>query len=366
MLNEFPITRGQILTNETEAVEYAQYLYQDSCQKIQTAFQALLDGVIDEQALQDATYPFLGIKVLPQDLYLDAKLSFGVIRESGHYGVTITRPDIFKDYYQEQLKLLIARHQVPIVVGSSYVPIPLSFVMGHMPLNLNIDPLARLKSGLVLPNLNRIDDRVPNGVSHGHSVGLNPLALFTAERVDFSLHRLQHYTATSPEHFQKFIVLTNYQSYSDAFIDYSREQLRQKNGYTALIGPGNTLLAADNDPDKMADSLAHLPQMPAYHLRRQDGQGITFINIGVGPSNAKTITDHLAVLRPHCWLMLGHCAGLRSTQMLGDYVLAHAYVREDHVLDQDLPLWVPLPPIEEVQIALQQAVINVVDEPGTD
>jgi hypothetical protein len=33
--------------------------------------------------------------------------------------------------------------------------------------------------------------------------------------------------------------------------------------------------------------------------------GITFINIGVGPSNAKTITDHLAVLRPHCWMMLG-------------------------------------------------------------
>jgi AMP nucleosidase len=36
-----------------------------------------------------------------------------------------------------------------------------------------------------------------------------------------------------------------------------------------------------------------------YHLARTDGQGgITIVNIGVGPSNAKTITDHLAVLRP--------------------------------------------------------------------
>jgi AMP nucleosidase len=38
--------------------------------------------------------------------------------------------------------------------------------------------------------------------------------------------------------------------------------------------------------------------MPAYHLVRADGSGITMVNIGVGPANAKTITDHIAVLRP--------------------------------------------------------------------
>ncbi len=107
-----------------------------------------------------------------------------------------------------------------------------------------------------------------------------------------------------------------------------------------------------------------LPQMPAYHLKKKDNLGITFINIGVGPTNAKTITDHLAVLRPHCWLMLGHCAGLRRSQRMGDYVLAHAYVREDHVLNDDLPSWVPVPPIAEIQTALQQAVANVTGETG--
>jgi AMP nucleosidase len=99
--------------------------------------------------------------------------------------------------------------------------------------------------------------------------------------------------------------------------------------------------------------------MPAYHLKRPDGAGITLVNIGVGPSNAKTITDHIAVLRPDCWLMLGHCAGLRRSQLLGDYVLAHGYVRDDHVLDQDLPTWVPVPPIAEVQVALQEATERV-------
>ena len=65
------------------------------------------------------------------------------------------------------------------------------------------------------------------------------------------------------------------------------------------------------------------------------------------------------MLRPHTWLMLGHCAGLRNTQSLGDYVLAHAYVREDNVLNEDLPVWVPIPALAEVQIALENAVAEV-------
>jgi AMP nucleosidase len=106
--------------------------------------------------------------------------------------------------------------------------------------------------------------------------------------------------------------------------------------------------------------------MPGYHLMRADRSGITMVNIGVGPSNAKTITDHIAVLRPHAWLMIGHCAGLRSSQQLGDYVLAHAYVREDHVLDEELPLWVPIPALAEIQLALEGAVADVANLPPSE
>jgi AMP nucleosidase len=102
-----------------------------------------------------------------------------------------------------------------------------------------------------------------------------------------------------------------------------------------------------------------MPQMPAYHMVGENDSGITMINIGAGPSNARTMTDHVAVLRPHAWLMLGHCAGLRNSQTLGDYVLAHGYVREDHVLDEDLPTWVPIPALAEVQVAIEQAVMAV-------
>jgi AMP nucleosidase len=102
-----------------------------------------------------------------------------------------------------------------------------------------------------------------------------------------------------------------------------------------------------------------MPQMPAFHLVAPGGRGTTMINIGTGPSNARNITDHVAVIRPHAWLMLGHCAGLRNTQKLGDYVLAHGYVRDDHVLDEELPTWVPVPALAEMQVALEQAVGEV-------
>ena len=57
---------------------------------------------------------------------------------------------------------------------------------------------------------------------------------------------------------------------------------------------------------------------------------------------------------------------MRDTQALGDYVLAHAYVREDHVLDDDLPLWVPIPALAEIQVALEEAVAEVTGLSGYD
>src|SRR3546814_6808963 len=109
---------------------------------------------------------------------------------------------------------------------------------------------------------------------------------------------------------------------------------------TDTLCPYTTLFrSAGADAERTGLPLMRGPQMPSYHLVRDNHKGITLINIGVGPSNAKTITDHVAVLRPSAWLMLGHCAGLRTTQRLGDYVLAHGYVRRDHVLDADLPTW---------------------------
>jgi AMP nucleosidase len=213
-----------------------------------------------------------------------------------------------------------------------------------------------------VPDLSTTHDGIVNGEGWRYPDGSIPLAPFTAQRVDYSLARLAHYTATAPDHFQNHVLFTNYQFYVDAFEAWGRQMLADPDtGYTAFVGPGNAVITT---PDAPLAAPAKLPQMPAYHMKRADGQGITLVNIGVGPSNAKTATDHIAVLRPHAWMMVGHCAGLRNSQRLGDFVLAHAYLREDHVLDDDLPVWVPIPALAEIQIALERAVAEVTELEG--
>jgi AMP nucleosidase len=248
-----------------------------------------------------------------------------------------------------------------VEVGLSNQAIPLPFVVEDATADVSAEEMHRMQRYFTLPDLRTIDDSVANGTYEPLPGKPKPLALFSAERVDFSVQRLHHYTATAAEHFQRFVFFTNYQRYVDEFVRYGQEQIGQGDEYVAFVEPGDVFAPNPRLTDQPAsgEPVAHLPQMPAYHLVRKDRQGITLVNIGVGPSNARTITDHVAVLRPHCWLMLGHCAGLRHSQRLGDYVLAHGYVREDHVLDQDLPLWAPVPPIAEIQVALQEAVIEV-------
>lgn len=367
----FPILGDAVehMTAES-AVNHIEEIYIKSTKIIRQAFEDFLKSDQKEDInlqLTNANYPYLGISVDSKNLNLDPRLSYGIVAEAGVYGGTITRPDIFRAYYLEQIELLLDRHKVPVTVGTSTSAVPLPFALDTSASfsdvqAIDLGQLWQMSSGFVLPNLTRIDDD-PANCTTDSSAPVKPISIFSGERIDYSLHRLQHYTGTFPEHFQGFVLLTNYQRYVDEFIQFALTQLHNgKDEYNELILPGNI-------PCRRLEDMpitAKLPQMPAYHLKRKDGMGITFINIGVGPSNAKTITDHLAVLRPHCWIMLGHCAGLRSTQTLGDYVLAHAYVREDHVLDQDLPLWIPLPPIAEVQVALQDAMVNISQKKGKE
>ena len=294
---------------------------------------------------------------------VDSRLAFGHVPRPGRYSTTVTRPDLFERYLVEQIELLIRNHGQPVQIGDSATPIPLHFAFGDGTYvdGALADKLDRpLRDIFDVPDLEATDDRIVNGNFEPKPGEGMPLAPFTAQRVDYSLHRLSHYTATHASHFQNFVLFTNYQFYMDEFCMMAREMMARGGvRYTAFVEPGNVVTPAGAREPAEGTAPERLPQMPAYHLKREDGHGITMVNIGVGPSNAKTITDHIAVLRPHAWVMLGHCAGLRNSQELGDYVLAHAYVREDHVLDADLPIWVPIPALAEVQVALEKAVEEI-------
>ncbi len=301
----------------------------------------------------------------PATSKLTSRLSFGHVAGPGTYSTTVTRPDLFRNYLTQQIELLVRHHGQPVVIAASDTPIPVHFaVAGNPKVSVPQEGVLdfSLRDVFDVPDLATTNDDIVNGTRQFHPDGSRPLAPFTAQRVDYSLARLSHYTATDATHFQNHVLFTNYQFYVDEFESYARQVLADPAaGYTAFVAPGNHILT---QPDGDLPTLIKMPQMPTYHLKRADGNGITLVNIGVGPSNAKTATDHIAVLRPHAWMMVGHCAGLRNSQSLGDFVLAHAYLREDHVLDDDLPIWVPIPALAEIQIALEDAVEEVTQLEG--
>ena len=155
------------------------------------------------------------------------------------------------------------------------------------------------------------------------------LFLFSAERIDLSINRLEHYTGTKAQDFQRYILFTNYAMHIEVFLEKYPDCTRPSRDGT---------------------------QMPAYHHKLENNTGISIVNIGVGPSNAKTITDHIAVLRPDAMIMVGHCGGLRNHQEIGDFVLASGYMREDGVLDQLLPTSIPIAPNYLLNLYLREAL----------
>jgi len=300
----------------------------------------------------------------PQNLETRA---YGRLSWPGVYSTTVTRPELFRDYLLEQLTLLATEYGATFAVEPSDQEIPFPYVLDGSDVVLNRTMTAAIARWFPTTELAHIGDEVSDGLWEPGEE--HPLAQFDALRTDFSLARLRHYTGTPVEDVQSFILFTNYNRYVDEFVRWAMTQIADPDSpYESLSCAGGVVVTrATDDPEAaIMDAAWRKHQMPAYHLTRPDGQGITLVNIGVGPSNAKTICDHLAVMRPHAWMMIGHCGGLRGSQTIGDYVLAHAYLRDDHVLDAVLPADIPIPNIAEVQRALYDATKLVSGAPGEE
>jgi AMP nucleosidase len=357
-----PPIATEAFTSAAAAVARLEDIYERNTGFLRDRFEAYANGAALATRVR-ATYPFVRVTTATH-ARLDSRLAYGFVAGPGVHETSVTRPDVFRNYLTEQIALLLENHRVPVEIGESSEPIPVHFAYRR-----DINVAAAGVGGAIandrpvrdvfdVPDLAAMDDAIANGTLQLPPGAPEPLALFRAARVDYSLHRLYHYTGTDPEHFQNFVIFTNYQFYVDAFARLCAERVSAgETGFDAFVAPGNAITRSGGDTTGVAPE--RMPQMPAFHLVAPGDRGITMINIGTGPSNARNITDHVAVLRPHAWLMLGHCAGLRNSQKLGDYVLAHGYVREDHVLDEELPLWVPVPALAEMQVALEQAVGEV-------
>ncbi|HWK34073.1 MAG TPA: AMP nucleosidase [Hyphomicrobium sp.] len=361
-------TGGHGSLSPSAAVDRLTEIYQAAANGLATALDAYL---ADRQPPSKAVraqfrYPMLRVHYAghggPPAV---TRRAYAKLQRAGTYETTVTHPQAFRSYLLEQLEPLVADYGATLEVTVSDQEIPYPYVLERAEeiANVGASP-AELAHHFPTPQLSVVGDEIADGTYDLVEGEPRPLALFDAARVDFSLRRLVHYTGSDWRHVQRWILLTNYHRYVDQFVRWGLAALARDGGQgQKLVLPGNVVIEPGTNAEEAARRIAgsawHRYQMPAYHLTAPDGDGITLVNIGVGPSNAKNITDHLAVIRPNCWLMIGHCGGLRESQAIGDYVLAHGYLRQDRILDSLVPPDVPIPALAEVQVALQEAAAEV-------
>jgi AMP nucleosidase len=354
----------------SEAVDRLAALYAQAVAALRAAVERfLVDGTPPSEAERACfRYPELRLTYQPDGVPPSNARAFAKFAEPGVYTTTVTQPEEFRAYLLEQLEPLVEEFgaTIEVGVGPQEIPYPYVFEDGDE-LGRGGATAAELARFFPTASLTEVGDEIVDGAFEVRPGLVRPIALFDAARVDYSLRRLVHYTGSDWRAMQPWVLLTNYHRYVDQFVRWGLEQLAA-GAAERIVLPGNVALDASLTPEeaeaRAAGVLWHRFQMPAYHVLRAGGRGVTLVNISVGPANAKTITDHIAVLRPHCWLMVGHCAGLRQSQTIGDYVLAHAYVRQDKILDDAVPLDMPIPALAEVQVALQAAVAQVTGDHG--
>ncbi|MBV9654890.1 MAG: AMP nucleosidase [Acetobacteraceae bacterium] len=356
------------------AIDHLASLYELAIEAERAALTRFCDGGRVPSAAERARFRYPELRVHWQQ---DAsppprsRRAWAKLQVPGEYRTTVTQPAAFRPYLLEQLQTLVRDYGTTLTAGPSdqEIPYPYALPSGNE-LSQGAISAAELARHFPVPMLSAVGDEIADGLWRFANDAPRPLAFFDAARVDYSLRRLVHYTGTDWRAVQPWILLTNYQRYLEQFIDWAVAELgRPGSPYTRLAVPGGDEVRRGDPPDKAASVIAASPwqrfQMPAYHLLRgEHEEGVSIVNIGVGPSNAKTITDHLAVLRPHCWLMIGHCGGLRFSQQIGDYVLAHGYLRRDRILDDLVPPEIPVPALAEVQRALEDAAAKVTGESG--
>ena len=249
MINEkmnVPVYNVQAFNDAPSAVEHIKNIYQQSIDHNLNHFKNFVNGE-NVQGYPPAFYPYIYVVSHRESRDIDSRLSYGFVRGKGTFGTTVTRPDLFSDYYEEQLGWLLNHNTDTIYVGISNHRIPLhfSFFDEAHTLDQHIKKIdqqhaEKIPYYFAVPNIKNLDDAIANGTYETSVDTPLPLSIYNAERVDISLQRLMHYTGTSPDHFQQYILLTNYQFYVDEFISYSLDLMDQESDeYTAFVQPGN-------------------------------------------------------------------------------------------------------------------------------
>ena len=214
-----PFIAPRRVDDPVAALAQVRTVYEHAIAHLRAALERFIAG---EDLLQRvrAYYPYVRVRI-DTVARADSRLSYGFVAGPGVYETTLTRPDLFGAYYLEQFRLLVENHHVSLEVGTSKQPMPVHFSLPedeYIEATMVAERRLLMRDLFDLPDLYAMDDSIANGTFEPEPGEPRPLALFNAPRVDYSLHRLRHYTATAPEHFQNFVLFTNYQFYIDEFV----------------------------------------------------------------------------------------------------------------------------------------------------
>ena len=347
------MTQLRPVSSAAEAVSTLIELYDAACAAARHCLQEA-----DGEGYAAVTYPKIVVEVVNW-VPIDRSEPFGYVDQEGRFSAVLSKPRLMRGYLEEQLTRLLENYECDIFVGPSTTRIPPEYIRDTPPVG------QHRPEGVPRPTLDDVHDGIIDGEWAAFHCAEKPLFHFGPQRFDIACARIEHYTGIEVDTVQKYILFTNYAMHTSEFVRFGLRELTQEDSrYIALVLPNGETIHPNDAVDLDVDELTLVSrfQMPRFDLITAGGDGITMINIGVGPSNAKTITDCLAVLRPEAWIMIGHCAGLDGRMRMGDLILGNAYQRDDQILDRHIPVSVPIPAIPEVQRMLEASVEAVYGE----
>src|SRR5690242_8958201 len=107
------------------AVAQVGRIYESAARCLREAALLFVNGEETNERVR-ARYPYVRLRA-DTAARADSRHSYGFVAGTGVYETTLTRPDLFGTYYQEQLRLLLVNHRAPLEVGTSNQPIALHF-----------------------------------------------------------------------------------------------------------------------------------------------------------------------------------------------------------------------------------------------
>ena len=100
----------EAFTDAAAAVVRLDEIYERNTHFLRDCFEAYVNGESLTTRVR-ATYPFARLTISTH-ARLDSRLSYGFVTGPGVHETTVTRPDLFRAYLTEQIKLLIEKDEI--------------------------------------------------------------------------------------------------------------------------------------------------------------------------------------------------------------------------------------------------------------